>query len=98
IRDPLVTGVQTCALPIYADTTGARGVVDERVEKGDFAGKLFAGISCGRDRDRQAFLEQREFVLIKLGPDPNEVEIGDVNQVIAQIGRASCRERVEMRR
>src|SRR5437763_8660534 len=72
IRDTSVTGVQTCALPIYPGACGrlvSLGAVDG--DSGGRGGTPWSGRGDRRDRGRA------------LG-------------TYAQIGRASCRERVEI--
>src|SRR5207244_6855559 len=73
IRDDLVTGVQTCALPISA-----------RPLTGDAASGLTSPVAQKRD-PRPAF-----------GLPPTaEPPSGAESWTVTEIGRASCRERVE---
>src|SRR2546430_11755433 len=77
IRDLTVTGVQTCALPIFA-------LVLYEWLTGKFPFQVSAG------------LIPREIVHTELEPLRNATpEIPEtLEQLVAQIGRASCRERV----
>src|SRR5687768_18431082 len=72
IRDVAVTGVQTCALPIYR-LSPSRAVPRAKV--------------IGADISRKAITQARD----------NAAELGVRNVSFVQIGRASCRERVEIR-
>src|SRR5256885_9969659 len=78
IRDYKVTGVQTCALPIYR-----RGVWVDRGCNGEFqvqaGSELGAGESSGKSCEKTVGK-----------PVANEL----VRQCVQEIGRASCRERV----
>src|SRR5207247_4328232 len=80
IRDPLVTGVQTCALPISLRNF----VLDGR-----------AGISDAAAVPSDEH-EVSESVLLKRFVDPTSKERlrRNVGDDLVQIGRASCRERV----
>src|SRR5207244_6372306 len=76
IRDDLVTGVQTCALPIYDFVNAIRAVLGPRSGPPDFA-RLFQAL-------RIAVNEEIETLVTALPAFRDE------------IGRASCRERVEI--
>src|SRR5207247_3448435 len=89
IRDPLVTGVQTCALPIYSS-------------------KLTGDAATGVSILRRALEEPLRQLAINGGKDGSVVVEGvrraqkehqsdkyGFNVLTDQIGRASCRERVE---
>src|SRR5207244_7603844 len=86
IRDDLVTGVQTCALPIFVEEDQLTEVYFERENEYTLAGSIYKGrvtrvlpgmqsafVNIGLERD--AFLYVSDFLL-------------------DEIGRASCRERV----
>src|SRR5207247_3756246 len=87
IRDPLVTGVQTCALPIFTDVAmpnlGGRGLVEELKELSPGMRVLFMSgypkeeVFPDKGANRVPYLQK---------PFTSEA---------LQIGRASCRERVE---
>ena len=87
IRDDLVTGVQTCALPIS---------LPQR-EKGSIKSGVLPQREMGSIKS--GALPQREMGCIKSGALPQR-EMGSINSGGAaatrngQIGRASCRERV----
>src|SRR5258708_24278395 len=79
IRDDLVTGVQTCALPILAalDTLKAAGRWPRLASELDLLEEQAAAAVTGcRDAERQA------------------TELLDRRDELREIGRASCRERV----
>src|SRR5437773_2881996 len=81
IRDRDVTGVQTCALPIFVD--GLRAVAGEQPH-GRLVGQ-FRGGDVGGGRDGEAgFLDGHVDEVGQSGPLARD-----------EIGRASCRERVE---
>src|SRR5205807_7506419 len=85
IRDYKVTGVQTCALPIFVGTSRTRPPV--LAEGG--CGHLLRGLlrrPCPRLRQggRTGPARAYECVVLRDEPGPG-----------AEIGRASCRERVE---
>src|SRR2546421_2026437 len=79
IRDLIVTGVQTCALPIFglADERGALLHHDGVVGGGGGSEHAHLGGGGGQRRGEAS-----------LGPR------GRAHVVVPQIGRASCRERV----
>src|SRR5205823_11123347 len=86
IRDKLVTGVQTCALPIYSRTRRFllnRAVLDEALSK---AGTLYTDLVV-QDTTRLS----RNLRVLLSAMD----RLAKAN-VCLQIGRASCRERVEI--
>src|SRR5687767_15594514 len=97
IRDKLVTGVQTCALPIFDRAGDHRRVAQARHRTGRRSGSARGpgarGRRSGRDQRTQSsiatFHAPRPWVKAKSvreSPGPSRKEIG----------RASCRERVEM--
>ena len=67
---------------IDADATGAQSVVDERVNKGNLSVEFFTRIGGAADRYGQSFFEHRQFVLVELGPNPNDGEVGDIHNVV----------------
>ena len=92
IRDDLVTGVQTCALPISAATRNGQYKKRGRCRNGKWSVK------------KAGALPQREMGSMKSGALPQR-EMGSIKCRVAaatrigqkkagQIGRASCRERV----
>src|SRR5207247_6343337 len=91
IRDPLVTGVQTCALPIlrrfYQEVIneGRIDLIDELATPGFIEHETAPGIPTGIEGVKQFFSMFRAAV-----PDLTAT-IEDM-----KIGRASCRERGEM--
>src|SRR5258707_6900549 len=80
IRDIGVTGVQTCALPISY-------VVDRVVER-----ETLTAVR-GRLVDTRTERKQRTVWVVDLG-EPRDFD--DITLEIREIGRASCRERVEI--
>src|SRR5690349_22060693 len=90
IRDLYVTGVQTCALPISEGGQHALlGLVETACQE---AGRRAAVPPDRRDRHQQArVVGGLEQVL-----EPPRPRRSRVKSVGREIGRASCRERVEM--
>src|SRR5207248_6135808 len=87
IRDRTVTGVQTCALPISASSHRAlsQGAALLRARWADAAPyRLFVQGEAPRERLLQEFRA-----------DGNGVLLGTASFWEGEIGRASCRERVE---
>src|SRR5207249_7736437 len=82
IRDRNVTGVQTCALPIYWDL---RGGVDEYLGKVAFEGQRVLEIGPA-----SGFLT---FEMEKRGADVVSVEVTEEHGWDFEIGRAAWRER-----
>src|SRR5438105_6376932 len=78
IRDPLVTGVQTCALPIFRVPA-----LLERVGLADRAREPISRFSKG--------MVQRLGIAQALLGDPDLLVLDEPSE---EIGRASCRERV----
>src|SRR5205823_10894407 len=98
IRDKLVTGVQTCALPIYAALGGLQGAIATRadevvaglspVAQAALPGVLRALATVASGTDQVALARAAPLASFPPGSDARAVEIG----------RASCRERVESAR
>src|SRR5690606_41046931 len=89
IRDFHVTGVQTCALPIFYDT--------ERVPQWEFdAGPRLVVISQALTPPQQQaverYLNQGGHAVVVLKNDEMVAEMSEWLGGISQIGRASCRE------
>src|SRR5207244_4990157 len=89
IRDDLVTGVQTCALPIYVDARCLK--VAARIHADPYLPP------CRRDCKRGDTLEHLGVVdPLALGIEVLEAPAPPpAADARSQIGRASCRERVE---
>src|SRR5205085_3803725 len=93
IRDLTVTGVQTCALPIYSMAVEGKQFRDldlfQRAIEFGYT-DLFAGaqraIEDARDRQPTEII-----AVVQVGHQ----HLQHTSGVAAQIGRASCRERVE---
>src|SRR5207237_4447330 len=92
IRDSSVTGVQTCALPIYAGDQEMIGPIGQH---------LAAGKAVQRQHTLQAHgsASVRDLEAARLASGIEEragdvEELGDIEQ--EQIGRASCREREQI--
>src|SRR5437868_7454669 len=88
IRDRNVTGVQTCALPISCRAARREGGEQREDDEAEVAA-LLGGIAAGEVR-RDVAGERRP----ERGQDGGDDEVERVGRVVAQIGRASCRERV----
>src|SRR5690606_40129344 len=92
IRDFHVTGVQTCALPILDE--GRPRFETDREERDALAARLFAAFTAGDvDGLRELLAADVELVSDAGGKAPAlpRAVVG-----ADKIGRASCRERVEM--
>src|SRR5207244_7720388 len=94
IRDDLVTGVQTCALPIYAegdDGLRFRWVFD--------AVRQFGAAAAMAVVETAKTCKSKTIVAFGIGGDELQVETaafrGVYERAAEQIGRASCRERGE---
>src|SRR5690606_40849645 len=90
IRDFHVTGVQTCALPIFQGLGHA------------FAGgggggrsRRSGGLGAARVLDRRVALRLLKFVGQHQSRHQKQAHVADLPHLIGQIGRASCRERRE---
>src|SRR5205823_7475427 len=90
IRDKLVTGVQTCALPILADLGGSAGS-GESNEPGRPALLGESGGTGRADRPDGGWALRRDGDDWLLQAGPEQARLRD-----SQIGRASCRERGEI--
>src|SRR5205823_10900107 len=91
IRDKLVTGVQTCALPIYEDPGSARG-------GGVSAGAATVGRALVSPRGNPAPTvsldsESREWLRDLRAEGAAHSAAVERLHALLQIGRASCRER-----
>src|SRR5205823_10255715 len=92
IRDKLVTGVQTCALPICNEPAGALDgpclIAQWLVEQHDTDHRANAALSvhCNGDGPTGRYCRRRGF----------EFHGRVLVHLLGQIGRASCRERVWM--
>src|SRR5207247_3048343 len=83
IRYPLVTGVQTCALPIFLDQ-GLGVIVDKTILRHQLLLKVTVGMNV--NNHSQTLIENHLH---------RNVEISEVIRwYTIEIGRASCRERV----
>ena len=85
IRDRLVTGVQTCALPIF---NGLAGILIARRAVG-----LRGSLSHA---EQKAFYNSLDSILLDLSVDyvDKQATLNEKRFTQKQIGRASCRERV----
>src|SRR5699024_12011168 len=87
IRERNVTGVQTCALPIYYDVEDFIGEFEDSLDEViDEINELSIpdGLTSTIWANKNLIL-QREFIL----------NIGTSDSELVKIGRASCRERVQ---
>src|SRR5207247_5164524 len=95
IRDPLVTGVQTCALPICLIVMGnvpnrlTLGVVAGVASMGLFGAAAFAALGPDLSTTVGSAIDSTARLA------PSEDKRGGLKKVL-EIGRASCRERVEV--
>src|SRR5699024_11832536 len=86
IRDRNVTGVQTCALPIYENPVPLAGASVSINGQGD---------SWSLETDDEGFYQ----LFVPAAESPLEIEVsaeGHITASATEIGRASCRERVEI--
>src|SRR5207237_7085558 len=96
-RDSSVTGVQTCALPIctFPPAPGSRTVtivLHPVPPPFGFAGPYFEGRLFQGGVDKGSFSMGWVSSFFRRA----KVEVDTLTGAVAQIGRASCRERVEM--
>src|SRR5206468_7714814 len=90
IRDLIVTGVQTCALPIFRH----RCAWQHSCTTAGMKGSVKCRRTTQKQRQEQSFLwRTRKNVRIRPLDKKDQRKVPNVNR--AQIGRASCRERVE---
>src|SRR3989441_11420139 len=101
IRDKLVTGVQTCALPIFLGRLRVLEVAREESPSGVRAGAAHDELALRPARDLAVTLVHHP--RLELPPGPAEGARRRLSRIVAvaedppglgQIGRASCRERV----
>src|SRR5207244_7970974 len=92
IRDDLVTGVQTCALPIFINILPpAIGPLSETVKGHDLV--LVAGSSVFPYYPNiPGPLLPEGTSLVAITSDPDEAARAPMGDAIVEIGRASCRE------
>src|SRR5207248_3850491 len=88
IRDRTVTGVQTCALPIFAAPNRSPAVA---------AQKAASAGSSDRAQERPITQTAAEDQSVPAAARRSTTARNVDRPVITQIGRASCRERVEIR-
>src|SRR5690606_39690035 len=93
IRDFHVTGVQTCALPIWLLEEGPRAVPLHRIASEAVALEDPAHGDGGNAQGAQPLED-----LCAPEVRKEQVHHGQVEPLFGEIGRASCRERVQMRR
>src|SRR3989440_5437192 len=79
IRDLIVTGVQTCALPIYR---AVGGITENDVQLASASNATIIGFNVRPDRNARDLAEH------------SDVQIRTYQIIYQEIGRASCRERV----
>src|SRR5205823_8639057 len=95
IRDKLVTGVQTCALPILTEAY-LKGFSTENLYAATYYLGWSALQSLGKVTiDYETWLNTIEEVEDYEEPETPDVPIEQVPPTPPEIGRASCRERVE---
>src|SRR5690606_40652951 len=85
IRDFHVTGVQTCALPIFWHVSSSRSSLSGPLPRRN--GCLFATVPCATGFRRAAMAQRSHRGCWWEGAS---------GQPVLQIGRASCRERAEV--
>ena len=83
IRDRLVTGVQTCALPIFQSASYFYAADKDMSQAKEWIDKA---IDLNKETPRFWQLRQQSLIYAKLGNKKEAITI--------EIGRASCRERV----
>src|SRR5262249_57868384 len=95
IRDWSVTGVQTCALPIFADlaTEGGHATVADIEQLGGRA--IFVQTDVSRAEDTRRLAEAALEAYGQIDVLVNNAAIGGGDDIL-EIGRASCRERGEV--
>src|SRR5205823_7113890 len=92
IRDKLVTGVQTCALPIFAaqpESSRVRaGLVTDVHDRQRDADRL----QQQADQLRDEVARERDAALAAAGTDAGQLSRLELATGTSKIGRASCRE------
>src|SRR5207253_6429313 len=94
IRDGHVTGVQTCALPIFIDPSQALPVGKLTGAKLLLTGRVLALGDNTLLSARVIAVETGRVQGVSL-PSPGELSVDQAADRLAEIGRASCRERGE---
>src|SRR5207244_4791098 len=93
IRDDLVTGVQTCALPISGGVTSPKGFRAAGVHCGVKAAKRdLALVAADRLSSAAGLFTTNAVKAAPVLVSQEKIQSG-VAQAIVKIGRASCRER-----
>src|SRR5206468_6705442 len=95
-RDLIVTGVQTCALPISRLNVGCIAKTDGNSARGSAGGggRVALDFFFGDKTPEYFAKESARQAILQL--DAREAPAGEMEVVLGpEIGRASCRERVE---
>src|SRR5207253_4328059 len=94
IRDGHVTGVQTCALPIYTAAFGTAFLAAQGLVRGD---EPPAAAARKVPAPRKSYAMKKSINLWAF-PYPQKMSLAECFQLAkdAEIGRASCREREEV--
>src|SRR5205823_11979157 len=94
--DKLVTGVQTCALPIFSDPPLSSVALD--LERAGYeSAQLLDGLMSGRIKEGYVVHVEPTHVVTRRSTDviaQDDRLIVSALRFISEIGRASCRERV----
>src|SRR5207244_9638077 len=96
-RDDLVTGVQTCALPISVVQLLEKTLI--RVGNEEYARENRSfGLTTMRDQHAKVGASKLKFEFRGKSGIEHAVDLHDARlaRIVKEIGRASCRERVEM--
>src|SRR5207247_3966629 len=96
IRDPLVTGVQTCALPIWRGLRSDEQAVAVEIVSPECV--IRRGSSVEGNVEARLLRGIQRMPMPTAGFDVEKLPLPAVGKaVVNQIGRASCRERVKIR-
>src|SRR5207249_8161449 len=96
IRDRNVTGVQTCALPIFKDGKLEERDVEVEVQQEGFPMLEMMQPPQGMEGTDMNLTEWLKEMLPKK-KKRRTVHLHEARRILIEIGRASCRERVEER-